>query len=113
MKCNYCGREITKDEEFYETRYNILCNNCIKEIVIFHYMRKDGIVYSNNEMYKYNNIDTYVKDLKNRLKWLEDAKIKLEEKEKLDVFNTYALMKCKKDIIDIKNLLNEIEGDVD
>lgn len=115
MHCRNCGKEIGKNENFYEIRCDLFCGECVKEIKVTRYIiQKTGyedVEYEPHEVEIYEDTKQLKQNLIKRLEKKNKVVAEIEQMEYIDIDDYAQLLWSKDNIEDIKSLLDKIEGD--
>lgn len=72
IECDYCGKEISKDEEFYIIDDRVYCSDCVEENTITYFKVRDN-VYTEGEddIYKFCDKNDAIKQIEENINFIE------------------------------------------
>ena len=73
LECEYCGKQINKDNKFYIIDDMYCCDNCVVEEQRTIYKICDEDYYDEDDVVEYESIDEYIHNLESNIKFCNES----------------------------------------
>lgn len=99
MKCSYCEKEITKDENFYEIDNEFYCSDCVEERIIRCYVVA-GETYDEDDVDYYQNRNRYIRKIEEHIRYHKESLEHYSQKD--DKYSKNRVKLARKYIVKLK-----------